>query len=130
MLMTFPWSWSIKACMRSWFFLSSSHAKTSSLMVRSDLRRFLKTSPLRRLSASNSDSNSLMRVSILIIAFLPPFRALTFQKFFYPSPSLWQYPVHNEVHQQDEQHQPLPWQPCLLKAWLHLTSHQDLLPAG
>merc|ERR1719206_1236294 len=67
-LLTLPWSWSISACIRSGFFLSSSPAKVSSLIVRSDLRRFLKMSPLRLLSASNSDSNSLMRVSILIMA--------------------------------------------------------------
>merc|ERR1719513_401148 len=77
MLLTLPWSWSIRACMRSWFFLSSSPAKVSSLIVRSDLRRFLQISPLRLLSASNSDSNSLMRVSILIMALRPPFSALT-----------------------------------------------------
>merc|ERR1719206_690828 len=76
-LLTLPWSWSIRACMRSWFFLSSSPAKVSSLIVRSDLRRFLQMSPLRLLSASNSDSNSLMRVPILIMALRPPFSALT-----------------------------------------------------
>merc|ERR1719206_1412300 len=48
-----------------------------SLIVRSDFLRFLQMSPFLRLSASNSDSNSLMRVSILIMAFLPPFKALT-----------------------------------------------------
>merc|ERR1719312_1673197 len=77
MLLTLPWSWSISACIRSCFFLSSSPAKVSSLIVRSDLRRFLQMSPLRLLSASNSDSNSLMRVSILIMALRPPFSALT-----------------------------------------------------
>merc|ERR1719206_841070 len=76
-LLTLPWSWSISACIRSLFFLSSSPAKVSSLIVRSDLRRFLQMSPLRLLSASKSDSNSLMRVSILIIALRPPFSALT-----------------------------------------------------
>merc|ERR1719206_318516 len=76
-LLTLPWSWSISACIRSGFFLSSSPAKVSSLIVRSDLRRFLQMFPLRLLSASNSDSNSLMRVSILIMALRPPFSALT-----------------------------------------------------
>merc|ERR1719206_1289346 len=76
-LLTLPWSWSISACIRSGFFLSSSPAKVSSLIVRSDLRRFLKMSPLRLLSASYSDSNSLMRVSIFIMALRPPFSALT-----------------------------------------------------
>merc|ERR1719347_125604 len=74
---TLPWSWSIRACILSWFFLSSSPANVSSLIVLSDLRRFLVTSPKRLVSASSSDSSSRMRVSILIMAFLPPFRALT-----------------------------------------------------
>merc|ERR1712064_128588 len=43
----------------------------------SALRRFLRMSVLRLLSASSSDSSSRMRVSILIMAFLPPLRALT-----------------------------------------------------
>merc|ERR1719348_2444869 len=74
---TLPWSWSMRACILSWFFLSSSAAKVSSLMDLSDLRRFLVTSPKRLVSASSSDSSSRMRVSILIMAFLPPLRALT-----------------------------------------------------
>merc|ERR550532_3012962 len=74
---TLPCSWSIKACILSWFLRSSSAAKLSSLMDLPDLRRFLLTSPKRLVSASSSDSSSRMRVSILIMAFLPPFRALT-----------------------------------------------------
>merc|ERR550519_331704 len=74
---TLPCSWSIRACILSWFLRSSSPAKVSSLMDLSDLRRFLVTSPKRLVSASSSDSSSRMRVSILIMAFLPPFRALT-----------------------------------------------------
>merc|ERR1719322_670495 len=74
---TLPCSWSIRACMRSWFLRSSSAAKVSSLMDLSDLRRFFVTSAWRLFSASSSDSSSRMRVSILIMAFLPPFRAET-----------------------------------------------------
>merc|ERR550517_1200882 len=65
--LTLPCSWSMRACMRSWFFLSSSAAKVSSLILRSDLRRFLEASPWRLDSASSSDSSSRMRVSILIM---------------------------------------------------------------
>merc|ERR1719474_66507 len=72
-----PWSWSIRACIRSWFFLSSSAAKVSSLILRSVLRRFLEESPNLLLSASSSDSSSLTLVSIFIMAFLPPLRAFT-----------------------------------------------------
>merc|ERR1719433_1333382 len=74
---TLPCSWSIRACILSWFFLSSSAAKVSSLIALSDLRRFLVTSALRLFSASSSDSSSRILVSILIMAFLPPLRAFT-----------------------------------------------------
>merc|ERR1719350_2041236 len=66
----------MRACMRSWFFLSSSWLKVSSLIFLSDLRRFFWLSAIRLFSASISDSSSLMRVSILVMAFLPPLRAL------------------------------------------------------
>merc|ERR1719312_1996092 len=144
MLLTLPWSWSIRACIRSRFFLSSSPANVSSLIERSDLRRFLQMSPLRLLSASNSDSSSLMRVSILIMALRPPFSALTSassarapaslhwasRSFFCPSQDSLQHPVHNVAHLLDVQHPPLLWQPYLLRVWLHWSSHPNHLQAG
>merc|ERR1719323_876085 len=55
--------------------LTYSQEEVSSLILRSDLRRFFRLSALRLFSASSSDSSSRMRVSILVMAFLPPLRA-------------------------------------------------------
>merc|ERR1719348_1469215 len=55
---TLPCSWSIRACILSWFFLSSSPAKISSLIDLSDFLRFLETSANFLPSASSSDSSS------------------------------------------------------------------------
>ena len=50
--------------------------KVSSLMRRSDLRRFFWASAWRRCSPSSSCSSSRTRCSSLTMAFLPPLRAL------------------------------------------------------
>merc|ERR1712020_278048 len=92
-------------CMRSWFLRSSSAAKVSSLILRSDLRRFFWPSLKRRFSASSPDSNSLILVSILFIAFLPPFNALLSASsnldcisLPFPPTSLLHLPFHLDPH--------------------------------
>merc|ERR1719481_654771 len=73
-----------------------------------------------------------MRVSILIMAFLPPFKALISassardpaslhwaSRSFLSFSRFMQHLAHSEAHQQDGLHQPLLWQPSLLRVWPH-----------
>merc|ERR1711892_1142285 len=112
-----PCSWSIRVCILSWFFLSSSPAKISSLIPLSDFLKFLETSAKRLPSASSSDSSSLILVSILIMAFLPPEHwtrlhqpcwqhpCIEPRAIFYPFRYPWRGPVQIQVHQQVWQRQ-------------------------